>query len=82
VEDDDEHALPSNVSLTTVIGHAKRMGMALKPVHAREMAHVAVTSGPHALDAQLAPVVAQQMDAMNESMWGDQDFGSGGPVYV
>ncbi|MBR1092115.1 hypothetical protein JQ621_32105 [Bradyrhizobium manausense] len=81
-DDDDEHALPSNVSLTTVIGHARRMGMALKPIHAREMAHVAVTSGPHALDAQIAPVVAQQMDAMNESMWSDQDFGSGGPVYV
>jgi hypothetical protein len=81
-DDDDEHALPSNVSLTSVIGHARRMGMALKPIHAREMAHVAVTSGPNAMDAQIAPVVAQQMDAMNESMWSDQDFGSGGPVYV
>jgi hypothetical protein len=58
------------------------MGMPLKPLHAREMAHVAVTSGRNAIDAQIASVVAHHMEAMNESMWGDQDFGSGGPVYV
>ena len=81
-EDDDESALPSNVSLPSVIAHARRMGMPLKPLHAREMAHVAVTSGRNAIDAQIASVVAHHMEAMNESMWGDQDFGSGGPVYV
>lgn len=81
-EDDDAHALPSNVSLTAVIGHAKRMGMALTPLHARETAHVAGTSGPDAMDAQIAPVVAHHLAAMKESAWSDQDFGSGGPVYV
>jgi hypothetical protein len=81
-DDDDEAALPSNVSLTSVVAHAKRLGMPLKPLHAREMAHVAVTSGPDAMDARIAPVVAQHLAAMNESMWSDQDFGSGGPVYV
>ncbi|MCK1385617.1 hypothetical protein [Bradyrhizobium sp. 21] len=81
-DDDDEPALPSNVSLPSVIAHARRMGMPLKPLHAREMPHVAVTSGPSATDAQIAPIVAHHMEAMNESMWSDQDFGSGGPVYV
>jgi hypothetical protein len=81
-DDDDEAALPSNVSLPSVIAHARRMGMPLKPRHAREMPHVAVTSGRSATDAQIAPIVAHHMEAMNESMWSDQDFGSGGPVYV
>jgi hypothetical protein len=81
-DDNDELALPSNVSLPSVIAHARRMGMTLKPRYAREMPHVAVTSGRSATDAQIAPVVAHHMEAMNESMWGDQDFGSGGPVYV
>jgi hypothetical protein len=81
-DDDDEAAMPSNVSLTSVIGHARRMGMALKPLHAHEMAHVAVTSGRDAMDAAISPVVAHHMAAMNGSMWSDQDFGSGGPVYV
>lgn len=81
-DDNDELALPSNVSLPSVIAHARRMGMTLKPRYAREMPHVAVTSGRSATDAQIAPVVAHHMEAMNELMWGDQDFGSGGPVYV
>ncbi|MCK1340350.1 hypothetical protein IVB38_31200 [Bradyrhizobium sp. 38] len=81
-DDDDEAALPSNVSLPSVIAHARRMGMPLKPLHAREMPHAAVTSGRSATDAQIAPIVAHHMEAMNESMWSDQDFGSGGPVYV
>ena len=81
-DDNDERALPSNVSLPSVIAHARRMGMPLKPRYAREMPHVAVISGRSATDAQIAPVVAHHMEAMNESMWGDQDFGSGGPVYV
>jgi hypothetical protein len=81
-DDDDAHALPSNVSLTAVIGHARRLGMTLKPLHAREMAHVPVTSGFDETDAQIAPIVARHLAAMNDSMWSDQDFGSGGPVYV
>ena len=34
------------------------------------------------MDAEIAPAVAHHLAAMRESAWSDQDFGSGGPVYV
>jgi hypothetical protein len=79
---DDEVALPSNVSKTAVIGHARRMGMAMRASSAREMAHVNVTTGADEADALIAPFVADHAAAMSGSVWDDQDFGSGGPVYV
>ena len=79
---DDEVALPSNVSKTAVVGHARRMGMALHPVNLRELAHVRVTTGADETDRQIAPFVADQLTAMGGTLWDDQDFGSGGPVHV
>jgi hypothetical protein len=80
--DDEAAALPSNVSKTAVVGHARRMGMALHPSNLRELAHVHVTMGADETDRQIAPFVADQMAAMSGTVWDDQDFGSGGPVHV
>ncbi len=79
---DDEVALPSNVSKTAVAGHARRLGLAMHPSALREMAHVHVTTGMDDADPLIAPLVADHMAAMMGSVWDDQDFGSGGPVYV
>jgi hypothetical protein len=83
---EEARALPSNVSATAVAGHAMRLGLTRgSPMHAtlaRELAHVIITTGAHETDAAIAPLVQAHMDALQESIWGDQDFGSGGAVYV
>jgi hypothetical protein len=79
---DDDVALPSNVSKTAVVGHAKRMGMAMHASSMREMEHVKITTGANETDPLIAPSVANLVASMSGSIWDDQDFGSGGPVYV
>jgi hypothetical protein len=79
---DDEVALPSNVSKTAVAGHARRMGMAMHALSRREIEHVAVTTGADEADPVIAPFVVDQIASMTGTIWDDQDFGSGGPVYV
>jgi hypothetical protein len=81
-EPEHEPALPSNVSKTAVAGHAKRMGLAMHASSLREMAHVTVTTGADENDQLIAPAVANFAATMSGSIWDDQDFGSGGPVYV
>jgi len=80
--DEEERPLPSNVSATAVAGHAKRLGLAMHEAVAREIAHVTVSSGAHEDDARIAALIADHMDMMDEPIWADQDFGSGGAVYV
>jgi hypothetical protein len=79
---EEERPVPSNVSATTVAGHAKRLGLAMHAVVAREVAHLTVSSGAHDDDERIARLAADQMEEMEESIWADQDFGSGGAVYV
>jgi hypothetical protein len=80
--EEEERALPSNVSATMVAGHAKRLGLAMHEAVALEVAHLTVNSGAHEDDARIAALAADHMEDMNESIWADQDFGSGGAVYV
>jgi outer membrane protein assembly factor BamB len=76
----DEVPLPSNVSKTTVLGHAKRMGMAKHNLPAIDTDNV--SSGSDPADAVIAAMIDSHMAAMTGSAWGDQDFGSGGPTYA
>jgi hypothetical protein len=74
-------ALPSNVQITSVLGHARRMGIGVGNMRGVGAQHVAVT--PHPDDAAIAPMVRQLVAAMNGADWRlDQDFGSGGPVFA
>jgi hypothetical protein len=76
-----DHALPSNVQLTSVIGHALRLGLDvgnMRGVAPANVAHV-----PHEDDARIAPVVRALLATMNGDDWRlDQDFASGGPVFA
>jgi outer membrane protein assembly factor BamB len=79
-EGDDDVPLPSNVSKTSVLGHAKRIGIA-RP----RMPHMDtdnVTTGSDETDPMIAALIDSHMDSMSGSAWDDQDFGSGGPVYA
>jgi hypothetical protein len=70
---------PSNLQINRVLGHAKRMKLAAIP----ELDTGQVDTGPHAHDAALAPII-QDIILSNGTKpdWSDQDFGSGGPVFV
>ncbi|HEY2137939.1 MAG TPA: hypothetical protein VGH49_18785 [Xanthobacteraceae bacterium] len=83
-DDDAAHAVPSNVSKPTVAGHAKRLSRAhgLAPSRAHHIDTDDAFSGPDASDAATAAQIAAHVAAMTGSPWDDQDFGSGGPVYV
>lgn len=71
-DDAPQKPTPSNVRLTTLAGHAHRLGI-------RPMPGLAPKAMPDH-DPALAAIVESHMDAMADSAWGDQDFGSGGPV--
>ena len=77
-EAESEAPLPSNVVKTRLFGHAKRMGLATP--HLTET--VALPSGQDRSDPHLAALVSDKVASMTGSIWNDQDFGSGGPVYV
>lgn len=80
-----EVGMPSNVQLSRVIGHARRLGMAI-PAGMPEMGTDNVSTGAHEDDAEIAAKIADHMAAMGGmggmggNIWGDQDFGAGGPV--
>ena len=81
---DDDAALPSNVHKPTVLGHAKRLalvtgrGSPLMP----EMDVDNVFTGSDEFDARTAAQINEHTGSMMGSVWDDQDFGSGGPVYA
>jgi hypothetical protein len=76
-----ERALPSNLQITRVLGHALRLGIAVPKLRGVRARHV--VAPPHEDDAAIAPVVRRLVAAMDEADWRlDQDFGSGGPVFA
>jgi hypothetical protein len=79
VEGEDE-ALPSNFVKTRLLGHAKRLHLALPGVS--ELDTGIVSTGSHADDLHIASLIEANMDAMTDGVWGDQDFGAGGPVCI
>lgn len=79
-EEESEEALPSNLVKTMLFGHARRLGLAA-PSHIGMRAD-ALSTGAGAANPRLTALVADHMGAMSGSMWTDQDFGSGGAVYV
>jgi outer membrane protein assembly factor BamB len=74
----EEVPRPSNVQRTRVRGHAMRLGMAMPGVPDIDTDNV--STGSHEDDAAIAALIADHMASMTGSDWGDQDFGSGGPV--
>jgi hypothetical protein len=80
LESDDDVPIPTNVRKTTLQGHAKRMAMAIPGVP--DIDTGGASTGSHRNDAAIAAQLQTQMAAMMGDAWGDQDFGSGGPVYV
>lgn len=77
-ETESDGPQPSNVVKTRLFGHARRMGLA--------MPHLAETnplaSGHDRSDPHLAALVSDHMGSMMGSVWTDQDFGAGGPVFA
>ena len=82
--DDEVAALPSNVHKPSVLGHAWRLAM----ITGRSSAHLPaidvdnVLTGSDESDAQTAALIEDHVKSMMGSVWDDQDFGSGGPVYA
>jgi hypothetical protein len=76
----EDEALPSNFVKTRLLGHAKRLGIALPGV--RELNTGNVSTGSHPDDVEIASFIEAHMEAMTDGAWGDQDFGAGGPVCV
>ena len=77
----EEDAHPSNMQRVRVRGHAIRMRMAMPGMAG--MAPIdtgGVNTGSHEDDPVTAALIADAMASMTGSDWGDQDFGSGGPV--
>jgi hypothetical protein len=79
-EGDDSVARPSNVRKTTVLGHAKRLGMEMTGMSVMDTDDV--STGSDDADPVIAALIDSHMEAMTGSAWDDQDFGSGGPVYA
>jgi hypothetical protein len=70
---------PSNLQMIRVLGHAKRMKLAA----VAELDTGKVNTGPHPGDPALAQVIQDLILSNGEKPdWTDQDFGSGGPVFV
>jgi PQQ enzyme repeat len=85
VEADGEvAALPSNVHKPTVIGHAMRLarlkGEALPLIAQLKVDDV--FSGRDDSDPRTIELIRSVMASSMDDTWGDQDFGSGGPVYA
>jgi hypothetical protein len=82
--DDEGIAMPSNVHKPTVLGHARRLALLAgrEPAHLPAMDVDNVLTGSDELDQQTATLIDDHMRAMMGTVWDDQDFGSGGPVYV
>ena len=82
--DDEVAALPSNVHKPRVLGHAKRLARARgrSSTHLAAMDFDNVFTGSDVPDPQIAAFIDSYIDAMMGSVWDDQDFGSGGPVYA
>jgi hypothetical protein len=82
--DDDASAVPSNVSKPTVLGHAKRLRLAAGKgtLGMPDMDTDNVFTGKGDADPQIAALIHDHMASMTGSVWDDQDFGSGGPVYA
>jgi hypothetical protein len=76
----DDAALPSNFVKTRLVGHAKRIGMAIPGMSELDAGNV--STGPHPDDSKIASLIGEHMAAMTGGVWGDQDFGAGGPVCV
>ena len=79
-EAESEAPLPSNLVKTMVFGHARRMGLATP--HLAPMETNRLSSGQDRSDPRLAALISTHAAAMSGSIWSDQDFGSGGPVYA
>ena len=74
-----EVALPSNLQITKVLGHALRMGMTIPTMPG--MTALPGATSPHEDDATIAPRISKLLAATAGADWRrDQDFGSGGPV--
>src|SRR5215472_1768358 len=79
-EEESEEPLPSNLVKTMLFGHARRVGLPVPRftgIRADVLPAGGGTASPH-----LMALLAGHMGAMSGSPWADQDFGSGGPVYV
>ena len=76
--EESEAPLPSNVVKTALFGHARRMGLPIP--HLTETTRL--PSAHDRSDPRLVALVSDHMASMTGSIWNDQDFGSGGPVYV
>jgi outer membrane protein assembly factor BamB len=79
-ESEDEPPLSSNVVKTMLYGHARRMG--LTTPRPAGVSTDELPAGNDRSNPKLAALVSSQMASMSGSIWSDQDFGSGGPVYV
>jgi hypothetical protein len=76
-----DRALPSNLQVSRVLGHALRLGIAVPKLRGVTPRHV--VAQPHEDDVAIAPTVRRLLAAMDEADWRlDQDFGSGGPVFA
>jgi outer membrane protein assembly factor BamB len=74
----DDADLPSNVQKTRLLGHAQRMGMTIPSLRSMDVDNV--STGGHRDDPTIAAAIKDHAAAMTGDAWGDQDFGSGGPV--
>lgn len=79
-EEESDEPLPSNLVKTMLFGHARRLG--LEVPRFTGMRADALPADGGAASPHLRALVAGQMGAMSGSLWTDQDFGAGGPVYV
>jgi outer membrane protein assembly factor BamB len=79
-EQETDELLPSNLVKTMLFGHARRLGLAVPRF--TDMRADALPAGGGTASPHLRALVAGQMGAMSGSLWTDQDFGAGGPVYV
>jgi hypothetical protein len=79
-EEETDEPLPSNLVKTMLFGHARRLGLAVPRFTG--MRADALPAGGSTASPHLTALLAGHMGAMSGSLWTDQDFGAGGPVYV
>ena len=80
MEAESEEALPSNLVKSMLFGHARRLGLAVPRLTG--MRADALPVGGGRASPQFMALISGHMGSMSGSIWTDQDFGSGGPVYV
>jgi hypothetical protein len=76
----DEAPLPTNMRKTSLLGHAQRMRL-----HIGNVPHLDtgdINTGADHADPMIATLIQHNLQALQGSPWGDQDLGSGGPVYA